>query len=119
MLEYGAKSHIAFRALTEGEVQPLLDVPWLTARPSDDAHSDEVVGPDASAWKRSGEAAEPEHPAGRFGGPRPPIRWGRQLPAVFGLALCLGCLWTLISGGQLPGWQPDWPGARAAAASRS
>ena len=47
----------------------------------------------------------------RFAESRPPIRWVRQLPAVFGLILCVGCLWALVSGGQLPGWQPHWPGA--------
>ncbi len=57
------------------------------------------------------ELPEPTNEARRFGVPRPSIRWGQQLPAVFGLALCLGCLWALMSGGQLPGWRPGWPGA--------
>ncbi len=45
----------------------------------------------------------------RFTGPRPPIRWKRQWPALFGLALCVGCLWMLLGGGPLPGWHPTWP----------
>ncbi len=53
---------------------------------------------------------EPPMPARRrFDGPGPPMRWGRQSLALFGLGLCIGCAWALISGGQLPGWRPTWP----------
>ena len=51
--------------------------------------------------------ALPEHPrqGRRFDGPRPPVRWRRQLLALGGLILCVGCVWALLGGNPLPGWQ--------------
>ena len=50
----------------------------------------------------------------RFGEPGPPIRWGRQIPALLGLALFVTCFWALVGGGPLPGWHPTRSGSTGA-----
>lgn len=94
-----------------------------SAKPDDRSSSEraareEEIAPGLSAPEGEGAEDEGEPPdrprkGRRFAGPRPPIRWGRQLTALLGLALCVGCLWTLLGGGPLPGWQPAWPGKAA------
>ena len=71
------------------------------------------VPSDAALGKRPPAASAEPREEPRTDAPRRPVWWVRQVLAVLGLALCVGCLWALIGGGQLPGWHPARPGEGA------
>lgn len=47
-------------------------------------------------------------PPRRFGQPAPPLPWWRMLAPSAGLALFLGCLWSLLGNGWWPGLPAWW-----------
>ncbi len=74
------------------------------------------AGPELDEFEDSPDAVEtplaqpPKRPRRRFDREAPPVPWTQRVVPSVGLILCLGCLWTLVGVGILPGWTPWWLG---------